>query len=183
MQALKAFNCGGTVDFAQQLPSFREWFDGAVVLQHIYRTSDVPYCEFLQEVADNKISEPSWMKLCSRVGIPPPPDVKVYAYSNRECKQRCAANLHALPGEQHTFIARQKTDNGANERCGDENIQAAYQRLHQQLHSDGELPLFTCKLKMGVELIANLDVARGLHEGSSWPCSSLVHQSPLRPLC
>jgi len=86
MQAQKAIRSSDG-DFVHQLPSYAEWFHAAVILQDIYRTTDASYCQFLQEVSNNKISEASWEKLRSRVGLPLPSDLKVYAWTNRECKE------------------------------------------------------------------------------------------------
>ena len=170
MQAMKRYGKDShagyeSVDYTFDLPGYEEWFNNAVILSTVYRTNDKGYISFVQRVGENCITEQDAVDLRSRVGKEPPPGVKVYAWSNREVHAINAKYVADHPGDTVAFTATAQHDTGAESKCGEDHIQAAYAILRDRLHSRSSVPTFEAKAGCEVVLEANVDPANGLHKG------------------
>ena len=153
------------VTYTWDLPMWNEWFDAAVILTQVYRTSDKDYVLFTQQVGDENVSEDNYTKLLACKGKPVPHSANVYAWTNRECKERNDAYLRELPGNQIAIEATTQTDEHAEAICGFENIEAAHTKLRRRLQTNDEVPRFFSKCGASVILTASLAPELGLYNG------------------
>lgn len=153
------------VDYVFQMPCFNDWFDAAVMLKQIYRTSDRDYALFLQELGDGNISEDHRQKLMACVGKPVPDDAVGLYWSNKEVNAGNMAYLASLPGEPVHFQGKQALSKDAVAKCGAENVDDAFDRLRKRLHSDSEVPGVELKCGADVFCTANVDPSTGVHNG------------------
>ena len=170
-----------SIDYVFQLPDFSEWFSMAVVLTQVYRSTDADYVRFLTEVGDEEITAENEQRLRSRVGLPPPPDCHVYAWSNKEVQKVNEEYLGTVEGPPCVWTATKQCDDGAEVQCGLNNIEDAYAAVRGRLRCQATTPTFIAKEGVDVLLTANVDPQNGLFQGRRGFLQRILHPHNATP--
>ena len=168
------------ITYCWQLPEYPEWFNATCVLKQVYRSTDKDYCEFMQQVGAEDISEDNWAKLRARVGVPPPAVHKIYTFSRAEAHRLNVEYISSHPGGEVEFQSTKDYDRQADRKCGFQNIEEAFGRLQERLHANGT-PQFVGKIGCEVTLLANVDPSNGLYQGLTGVVESFLSPSDAIP--